>query len=94
MFKFSINSNVLYIPPHFLAFHIPLTISLLQLKKSEISTLFQPIKLQIFCILTISSIIGEKMLHTNEVRELLGEKWLTLNCCKSACSATIFLPLN
>ena len=34
------------------------------------------------------------MLHTNEVRELLGEKWLTLNCCKSACSATIFLPLN
>ena len=43
----------MYIPPSFLAFHIPLTFARLQLKISKICTLFQPIKLQIFCILTI-----------------------------------------
>ena len=33
--KVSINSNILYIPPSFLAFHIPLTFTLYQLKISE-----------------------------------------------------------
>ena len=33
--KVSINSNILYIPPSFLAFHVPLTFALYQLKISE-----------------------------------------------------------
>ena len=53
MFQVSINLNVFYIPPCFLAFQIPLIFALLQLKTSEIFTLFQPIKSQIFCVLTI-----------------------------------------
>ena len=52
MFQVSINSNILYIAPSFLAFHIPLIFALQQLKVSEISTLFQPIQLRIFCILS------------------------------------------
>ena len=53
MFYVSINLNILYTPSSFLAFNIPLIFSLQQLKVSEISTLFQLIKLRIFCILTI-----------------------------------------
>ena len=41
-------------PPSFLTFRMPLMFTLKQLKISEICTLFQPIKLQIFCILTIT----------------------------------------
>ena len=40
----------------FLAFHIPLIFARKQLKISEICMLFQPVKLQIFCILTIMSV--------------------------------------
>ena len=47
-----------YIPPSFTAFHIPLIFERSQLKISEICTLFQPLKLQIFCILTIVSNIA------------------------------------
>ena len=46
-------ANILYIPLSFLVFHIPLIFALQQLKISEICTLFRPIKLQMFCILTI-----------------------------------------
>ena len=41
----------------FPAFHIPLIFARLQLKISKICTLFQPIKLQVFCILTIVIIV-------------------------------------
>ena len=51
MLYVSINSNVLHSPPSFLAFHIPLILSLEQLKISEICTV-QSIQLQILCILT------------------------------------------
>ena len=51
------NSNVLCIPPSCLAFHIPLIFARYQLKISEIRALFQPIKLQIFCILTIRPLL-------------------------------------
>ena len=54
--QIGVNSNVLYISPSFLAFHISLILAFQQIKISEISTLFQPITLQIICILTISSI--------------------------------------
>ena len=54
MFQVIMNSNVSYIPPNFLAFHIPLIFALQQTKISEICTLFQPIRLQVFCILTIN----------------------------------------
>ena len=43
-------------PTYFLHLHIPLIFARKQLKMSEICTLFQPIKLQIFCILTIMSV--------------------------------------
>ena len=33
--KVGIDSNILYIPPNFLAFHIPLTFALYQLKISK-----------------------------------------------------------
>ena len=46
-------TNVLYIPASFLVFHSPMIFALQQLKISEICTLFQPVKLQIFCILII-----------------------------------------
>ena len=55
MFQVSVISNVLYIPPSFPAFHIPLVLVRQQLKISKMCTLFQPIKLQIFCILNTSS---------------------------------------
>lgn len=51
--QFLINSNVLYLPSRFLSFHIPLIFILQQLK----ITMFQPIKLLIFCISTIRVII-------------------------------------
>ena len=51
MFYVSINSNVLYVPLCFLAFHI------LLIKTLEICTLFQPIKLQVFCILMIINMV-------------------------------------
>ena len=44
----------MFIPPRFLAFHIPLIFALWQLKTSEICMLFKPIKLQIFSILKIN----------------------------------------
>ena len=47
----SIHSDVFYIPPRFLTFHIPLIFAMQQLKISEICTLFQPIQLQIFSTL-------------------------------------------
>ena len=53
MFLVNINSNVLDISPSLFAFHIPFIFALEQLKISEICMLLQPIKLQIFCILTI-----------------------------------------
>ena len=55
MFYVSVNSSVLHIPSSFLAFHIPLIFALEQLKISEIWTVLQPMKLQIFCILTTIS---------------------------------------
>ena len=51
MFYVSINSNVLYVPLCFLAFHI------LLIKTLEICTLFQPIKLQLFCILMMINMV-------------------------------------
>ena len=53
VFQVSVNLNV--IPTSFLAFHIPLIFARQQLKISEICPQFQPIKLEIFCILTIMS---------------------------------------
>ena len=53
MVQVSVNSNVLHTSPSFLGFHIPLIFAPQQLNLSEICTLFQTIKLQIFCILTI-----------------------------------------
>ena len=55
MFYVSVNSNVFYISPSFLAIHIPLIFVMFarQHLKIEICTLFQPVKLQIICILTI-----------------------------------------
>ena len=44
--------NCLYFPPSFCAFHNQLIIAQEQLKISEIYSLFRPIGLQIFCILT------------------------------------------
>ena len=66
MFYASINSNsnVLYIPSRFLAFDIPLIFALQQLKTSKICTLFQPVKLLMSCILTITPI---KWLKNNKV---------------------------
>ena len=58
MFSTSINSNVLHNSTRFLAFHIPLILALQQLKIWEIRSLFQPVKWQIFCILTIKAYIG------------------------------------
>ena len=46
----------MYIPRRFPAFYIPLIFARQQLKISEICTLFQPIELQIFCILTIKKV--------------------------------------
>ena len=54
--KVGIDSNILYIPPNFLAFHIPLTFALYQLKISK-KYAFQLIELKIFCILTLTGII-------------------------------------
>ena len=45
----------MYIPLRFLAFHIPLIFTIQQLIVIEICTLIQPIKLQIFWVLTINS---------------------------------------
>ena len=59
----------LYIPPSSLAFHIPLIIPLQQLKMSEKCVLSQPIKLQMFCILTI--------LH-NKLNDKVRENFLFL----------------
>ena len=67
-----INSDVLYIPPRFLAFHILLIFALKQLKISEIYTLFQLIKLLIFCILTVNMV---KLLS-------IQNKWNNHNWCQ------------
>ena len=55
----------------FPAFHIPLIIARKQLKILEICTLFQPIKLQIFCILTI---IGQHVYYNCLLTRLWRQK--------------------
>ena len=68
MFKFSVNSNLLYFPSNFLAFYIPVMLALQQLKISEICTL---ISVQIFCILmkilSVCNLTDQNGMHISDI---------------------------